>query len=230
MKLRGQRIELGEIEHHLKQQLHPGALEVFAEVIDPEDGSPVLIALVMLSSASTNLRSMVSGVTDKIGKLLPSYMIPSAYIPIQSVPLTASGKTDRKKLRYYGCSLFRNHMVSSRPEAQETQKPSTKLELQISRLWARALNLDGDSIAANDNFFSLGGDSIAAMRLIAMAREEGVSLTMASIFCYPQLSGMARKAMIESATDAVLIAPFSLLGLSTTLQKETFRAEVAAYC
>lgn len=230
VKLRGQRIELGEIEHHLKQQLHPEALEVFAEVIDPEDGSPVLIALVMLSSASTNLRSMVSGVTDKIGNLLPSYMIPSAYIPIQSVPLTASGKTDRKKLRYYGCSLFRNHMVSSRPEAQETQKPSTKLELQISRLWARALNLDGDSIAANDNFFSLGGDSIAAMRLIAMAREEGVSLTMASIFCYPQLSGMARKAMIESATDAVLIAPFSLLGLSTTLQKETFLAEVAAYC
>lgn len=230
VKLRGQRIELGEIEHHLKQQLHPEALEVFAEVIDPEDGSPVLIALVMLSSASTNLRSMVSGVTDKIGNLLPSYMIPSAYIPIQSVPLTASGKTDRKKLRYYGCSLFRNHMVSSRSEAQESQKPSTKLELQISRLWARALNLDGDSIAANDNFFSLGGDSIAAMRLIAMAREEGVSLTMASIFCYPQLSGMARKAMIESATDAVLIAPFSLLGLSTTLQKETFRAEVAAYC
>lgn len=182
VKLRGQRIELGEIEHHLKSQLHPEALEVFAEVINPEDGSPVLIALVMLSDASAHLRSMVSRVTDKLGNLLPSYMIPSAYVPIQSVPLTASGKTDRKKLRDYGSSLFRNHMVASRPESQETQKPLTKLELQISRLWARALTLDENSIDANDNFFSLGGDSIAAMRLIAMAREEGVSLTMASIF------------------------------------------------
>lgn len=230
VKLRGQRIELGEIEHHLKQQLHPEALEVFAEVIDPEDGSPVLIALVLLSNASAHLRSMASRVTDKLRNLLPDYMIPSAYVPIQSVPMTASGKTDRKQLRYYGSSLFRNHMVTSRPEGQVTRKPTAKLELQISRLWARALTLDEDSIDANDNFFSLGGDSIAAMRLIAMAREEGVSLTMESIFCNPQLSEMAGKGVIESVRDVTLIPTFSLLGLSTSIQMETVRAEVAAHC
>ncbi len=230
VKLRGQRIELGEIEHHLKQKLHPEAHEVFAEVVDPEDGSPVLIALVVLSDPSADLRSMISRVTDKLGNLLPSYMIPSAYVPIESVPMTASGKTDRKKLRYYGSSVFRNHMVNSRPESHESQKLSTELELQFSRLWARALTLDEESVYANDNFFSRGGDSIAAMRLIAMAREEGVSLTMASIFCNPQLSEMAGRGVIESMRDVEPIAPFSLLGLSTPIQKKAVQAEIAAHC
>src|SRR5262249_55259339 len=107
---------------------------------------------------------------EDLAAVLPHYMNPAAIVELDSMPLTPVGKIDRKALRERPFSL----------EDAGGRAPSTPAEHVMARLFAEVLHLD--SVAAESNFFTLGGDSIVSMRLVAMARSAGLTLTPRDVF------------------------------------------------
>ncbi|KAI5919185.1 peptide synthetase [Camillea tinctor] len=243
VKLRGQRIELAEIEYNMRDKLPPGT-RVAVEVIKPAGGAsttaePSLVAFVadkaglvaesegLLDTAhSPQVRDALATMNESLSEHLPIYMIPAAYIPLQVMPLLVSAKTDRKRLRELGASLSRKDIASFAAMTVPRREPSTPMEVKMAQLWGRIIGADTE-VGANDNFFNLAGDSLRAMRLVALARAEGIALTVADIFGNPVLSDMAVVARPGSSQDNPEIPPFSLIG---DWSVDVARAECAALC
>ena len=223
VKIRGQRVELGEVEHHVRRILEDvdNIAQVVAEVLAPQGSdNPTLVAFLGVetnanATSEDDLKAMVQrttiGLEEKLVEALPTYMIPSAYIPLTSLPVTATGKTDRRRLREIGGSLSLEQLAELNPSRGERRQPNTLSERTLQSLWASVLGIQIESISANDSFLRIGGDSIAAMRLVGAAREQGMLLTVAGIFKSPHLSEMA-STITEAASDADdSVIPFSLL-------------------
>lgn len=106
--------------------------------------------------------------------------------------------------------------------------PDTERELQLQQLFRAVLHLEADRVGADHSFFRLGGDSIAAMRLVASARREGLHLTVADVFRNPQLSELAQ--LVKTATDPAesIVLPFSLL--KSGISASDARRESASLC
>ncbi|KAJ5884743.1 hypothetical protein N7495_009253 [Penicillium taxi] len=223
VKLRGQRVELGEIESQLRDRL-PSDANVIVEVIVPQGsgGQPTLVAFITSPSMKTvendeltsvqfqnDLRGIVSKTNDEIAKVLPRYMIPTVYIPVNNIPVLISGKTDRKRLRQFGTTIDLRQVdgCTEKPAAREL----SEFERRLRQSWAQTLKLEEESIQPGDNFFALGGESLAAMRLVSICRAQGLDLSVMSTFNNPTLSAMAGAASpynIESQTE---IAAFSMI-------------------
>ena len=146
VKIRGFRIELGEIESVLVQ--HPLVLNslVIGSKTADETGLRLLAYVVVGPDHKVTSSELRSFLIDK----LPEYMIPSVYIMLESFPLTANGKIDRRALP---------EPDSMRPDLETNYvAPKTQTELLIANMWKEIIGLD--EIGVNDNFFDLGGDSI----------------------------------------------------------------------
>lgn len=243
-KLRGQRVDLREIERHVHAFLTRtvDAMAV-AEIFSPLNSNNDLLAL-FIGPTGTSMADRtdkdsfekyikqslpVDDIEANLLKVLPSYMIPKLYIPIPDVPISNTGKTDRRRLRQIGSSLSFEQIVEMQPSRRETRKPSTHREKLLQQLWADIIGIDANSIFASDNFLRLGGDSIAAMRLVASARTKGVILTVADIFISPELENLAQRVKYEEGVTAEEeIAPFSLLNPS--LSEAEYRDHAARAC
>ncbi|KAJ4371135.1 Non-ribosomal peptide synthetase [Neocucurbitaria cava] len=241
VKLRGQRIELAEIEYNMQKHL-PSNTQLAAEVIKPGGGGePTLVAFLVeqkqngmrhldgntFGSFSNKFQTALQDMTKHLFNDLPSYMVPSAYIPLWKMPLLVSAKTDRKRLREIGTSVTRQDLRRFNSIMTEKKEPTTEMELKLGALWANILGGEAD-FSANDNFFSMGGDSLRAMRLVAAAREDGVVLNVPDIMLNPTLSAMAAKAKPLSEEETNDVPPFSLIGNDWDAEKA--RAESAALC
>lgn len=220
IKINGQRLELGDIEHNLAASLGTEIeAQLAAEIVTPSDGDkPILAAFIQSSGQFENFESEVQaltkGVNDRLGSKVPRHMIPSAYIMVDKLPLSATGKLDRKQLRSLGASMTLSDITRSSHLQEERQPPSTAAELYMQRVWARTLGIDADSISADDSFLQLGGDSILAMKLATRARSEGCELSVADILSSPKLSQMAlhlRKGNDRSVVSVPSHQRFSLL-------------------
>jgi amino acid adenylation domain-containing protein len=227
IKLRGQRIEIGEIEHHLRQCL-PKNVNSAAEMITAANGSgaPVLAAFVCISDVPDLLEtqqfvplteetkeilaSIWRDVNVHLSHILPKYMIPSAIIPLKYMPLSASGKVDRRKLRHLA-SKFTLEQLATTTRTIERLVPETEQERYLCHIWSEILQVESKAISASDNFFGLGGDSVSAMKLVAKARNDGLSLSVNEIFRHSRLSDMA-KMIGHCAWGIADIPPFALLG------------------
>ncbi|KAF3065948.1 Nonribosomal peptide synthetase 4 [Daldinia childiae] len=240
VKLRGQRIELAEIEYNMRDKLPPGT-RVAAEVIRPGGpaGEPTLVAFIaeraglvpesepLLGSLSLQVADSLTGMNKAISEHLPIYMVPAAYIPLQTMPLLVSAKTDRKRLRELGHALSRKDIAGFAAATVPRKEPSTPTEKKLAQLWNQVLGQDID-VGAHDNFFNLGGDSLRAMKLVAQARTQDTALTVADIFANPVLSDMALVARTASSEAVVEIPPFSLLG--SQWSEDSARQDCAAIC
>ncbi|KAK0634416.1 hypothetical protein B0T17DRAFT_586252 [Bombardia bombarda] len=246
VKLRGQRVELVEIEHHLRGKL-PAGVKIAAEVIKPNGGEPTLVAFLAETIAeqtensdeedvtfSTELAAALSGIEEILGEEIPRYMVPAAYIPLRDMPSLVSGKIDRKKLRVMGAAMTREQLSSTTKKNKQVEggAPETEMEIALHRAWKKLLG-DLVEISVHDSFFTIGGDSLRAMRLVSVARVEGITLTVADVFRYPVLKDMAvvsGKISSEQASDeaANLVPPFSLLEPGWTV--EDARAEASRLC
>lgn len=242
VKINGQRVELGDVEHHLRS-FFAGDVMVIAEVIKPKHSEySLLVAFVGTNRARDSDKSVahkaINTVTSsndfvrELGKRVPAYMIPVTYIPIGSVPMTVTGKTDRKKLRDMGGGFTHEQLITLHTTRGPMHAPSTATERRLQQLWASILCLPKASIGANDNFFRLGGDSMAAMRLVALARSQGLVLTVADMFKYPQLHLLAemveRGVFEQQSGESEPVRPFSLL--SEPIDEHDVRSSVAALC
>ena len=190
VKIRGFRIELGEIETALNR--HPAIRESVVLAYEDSDGDKRLISYLVSNYviSSTDLRAF-------LGKTIPDYMIPSAFVFLETLPLTPNGKVDRKALPLPG---------SLRPSINaEFVAPQTPMEIAIAEIWSEIFGLE--KIGANDNFFDLGGHSLLAVQVLVRIRERrGIELPLQALFDAPtvhQLAETTLKALLtgESAGD-----------------------------
>ncbi|KAG6038311.1 putative NRPS-like protein biosynthetic cluster [Claviceps citrina] len=195
VKIRGQRVELGEVEVHIKQVLaNESQVQVAVDAITTRDSTnPVLVAFISfpgygqysgnIDAVPEDLRSaglaVTEGIDEQLAHRVPAYMIPSAYLPIETIPTTTSGKVDRRKLRDLGTTLNLAEVVMSNQRARTA--PSNDAEVMLATIWAETLNLPYDSISIDVPFTKMGGDSISAMQVVSRSRTLGLQLTVSDV-------------------------------------------------
>ena len=153
VKIRGHRIELGEVEAALKE--HGGVDD--AIVLAVGDGKSYLAGIV---KTQTDLSAQE--LTDFAADYLPTYSLPTQFLFVSALPLTANGKIDRK-------SLLQQCLTESIGDS-EGEPPQGDTEQQIAQLWSELLGVN--DIRRHDHFMSLGGDSLLATRFIEQLREQ----------------------------------------------------------
>lgn len=172
LKVRGHRIEPGEIEAALQQFPSVQRAVVVLRQMDADEN-----ALVAYIQATESIPPSV--LRQHLGKHLPQYMIPSLFVPVARLPLSASGKIDRRALPA--------PEASSQPD--RGRKPSGPVAMALASLWCELLRLE--DVTLDDNFFELGGDSILAIRLAAKARQHNIKLTPRLILENPTIARLA---------------------------------------
>ncbi|EFQ92914.1 hypothetical protein PTT_09891 [Pyrenophora teres f. teres 0-1] len=218
VKVRGQRVELGEIEHHVRECL-PEARQLAVEVILPsgQKNHAMLAVFVQLGKGTHNAHLeekaggdnitaqvvFLTGTEEELAKRLPKHMVPTVFFALLHFPMTTSGKTDRKRLREIGASFTAQQLAETQTSSQGPKRqPSTEAEQTMQQLWARVLGIDADIIGLDDSFFRLGGDSIAAMKLVGSARRTGLPLSVADIFRYPKLAEITSSVTCEDVSPS----------------------------
>ena len=178
VKIRGFRIELGEIGSVLAQ--HPAVREVVVLAREDSSGDKRLIAYVVAnqqpSPATNQLRNYLK-------EKLPDYMVPSAFVFLDKLPLTSTGKVDRKALPAPD---------QSRPELEESHViPRTPVEEVVASIWSEVLNLE--TVGIHDNFFDLGGHSLKATRVNSrLCTIFKIDLALRLLFENPTVESLAR--------------------------------------
>ena len=175
IKIRGFRIELGEIENRLSACV--GVRE--AVVIAREDGHGGKRLVAYLTKDSGTELS-VADLRADLAVTLPDYMLPSAFVVLPVLPLTANGKLDRGALP----KPDMDSVISHRYEA-----PQGSIEIALSRIWQELLELE--HVGRNDHFFELGGHSLMALTLVERLRREGWALEPRAVFANPILFSLA---------------------------------------
>ncbi|OJD36901.1 nonribosomal peptide synthetase [Diplodia corticola] len=235
IKIRGQRVELGEIEHHVLLQC-AGALEAVVDAVHlPGRGdAKSLVAFVRLQDSSIPAPQVYTGsddVADRLADIVPAYMVPAVFIQMPSVPRTASGKTDRKQLREVAAATMaatsQTTTAGSQPRRPK-RAPRTETEKKLQQLWTKVLDRDVAEIGLDDSFVRLGGDSIAAMKLVSLAAKSSIGLTVAQVFRHLRLEDQARSATLLAKRDDDRVPPFSLLPRDADV--DLLRADAAESC
>ncbi len=185
VKLRGFRIELGEIEQVLVG--HPGVREAAVVLGHEAAGEPRLVAFLVAAGAP----AATAALRAQAGRRLPAVMVPAVFIWVESLPLTPSGKVDRRELARRPLP----RAVDRRGE-EEAAVPRTWIEELLAGLWAELLGVEAAGPA--DDFFALGGHSLRAAQLVARLRAvAGVEIPLADVFRHPTPAGLA--AVVEAA-------------------------------
>jgi acyl carrier protein len=182
VKIRGYRVEIAEIEAALHKL--DSVQKAFVSVREKGVAEKALVAYVVPAQRQ---RPTTTYLKTALAETLPEYMIPSVFIMQEHLPLTTTGKVDRKALSDPG---------NSRPELETPfVAPRTSVEIQLMEIWGNVLCLD--QIGVNDNFVDLGGHSLAAMRVVCQVIEKlQLEIPLASLFQAPTVAEMA--AVIEA--------------------------------
>ncbi|AUB35491.1 Non-ribosomal peptide synthetase component F [Nostoc flagelliforme CCNUN1] len=166
VKIRGFRIELGEMEAAISQ--HP---DVQATVVIAREDIPGDKRLVAYLVVNQQPEISVNNLRKFLDSKLPQYMIPAAFVFLETLPLTPNGKVDRRSLP----------TPESRPKLEVSfVAPRTPIEQMLADIWTDVLGVE--QIGIDDNFFELGGDSILSLQIIARANQAGIQLTPKLLF------------------------------------------------
>ena len=197
VKLRGFRIELGEIESVLAR--HPGVGKTVVVVREDVPGDQRLVAYVVRQGEGLceagELRSFLS-------KNLPDYMLPSAYEFLEALPLTPSGKVDRKALPA---------VSGQRGPSKAYVGPRDEIERKLITIWEELLSVR--PIGVKDNFFELGGHSLLATRLIArIEKMQRAKVSLASLFQSPTIESLAQNLRQDEQAKQASMMPLRMEG------------------
>jgi amino acid adenylation domain-containing protein len=174
VKIRGYRIEIGEIEAALRE--HPLVREV---AVAARDGK--LVAYVVATPEGESAK-LANTWREFLNSKLPAYMVPAFFVLLERLPLTPSGKIDRRALP----APEESHALRSK----DLIAPRDTLEEQLVKLWSKILQVK--AISVTDNFFELGGDSLLAARLFAHIHNRfGKNLPLATLFSSPTIERLA---------------------------------------
>jgi amino acid adenylation domain-containing protein len=185
VKVRGVRIELEEIEACLRR--HPGLRDAAAAVRRDLGGDDALVAYVVPASPGAELPPDLRGF---LGERLPGAMVPAHYVALPALPLSPSGKLDRRALPA--------PPPSTAPGT--TAAPRTDLERRVAEVFAGVLGLP--AVGRDEDFFALGGDSFKAIRAV---RDIGQGATVVDLFRAPSVGRLARRLASARSTDGLLL-------------------------
>jgi amino acid adenylation domain-containing protein len=178
VKVRGYRVEVEEVEAQVR--VLPGVMDAAVRAWQGSDGETYLAAYVRPASAVVSMKSLRSALSAK----LPSYMVPSVFMEIAELPLTATGKVDRNALPEPHAS------VASGPLAVELGPAASDVERKVAALWADVL--DTTAFGVDDRFLDMGGDSLKAARLLTRIEKQfAVTLPLVEFFDASTVSSQA---------------------------------------
>jgi acyl carrier protein len=207
VKLRGYRIEMGEIVARL--QNYPGVRQAAVEVRDDAPGGRGLVAYLVSTGEAEPDTGELRGYLRQV---LPEYMVPACYVLLDALPLTPSGKVDRRALPPPEGGLG----------AQRYVAPESDIEWALAGLWTELLGVA--QVGREDSFFDLGGHSLLATQVIARICELWqVELPLRTLFEHPTLADLA--AQIVAAQDQ---SPAARLPQITPVARSTYRVKRAA--
>ncbi|WP_414585411.1 non-ribosomal peptide synthetase [Scytonema sp. PCC 10023] len=192
IKIRGFRIELEEIETVLRQ--HQSVQETVVIAQDNVSGEKHLVAYIVLHQTQ-------AVTTIELGNFLkgklPEYMVPRAFVVVNSLPLTPNGKLDIH-------ALPTPYSLNSRSLDKAFVAPRNSTELTLAKIWAEILNLE--SVGIHDNFFDLGGNSLVAVRLVEQIHKQfKCELPLSSLFLNSTIESLAK--FISSEKDSLPWSP-----------------------
>jgi amino acid adenylation domain-containing protein len=188
VKIRGFRIELGEIEATLAE--HPGIRE--AVVLARKDG-PGEQKLVAYFVTKTNYSLAAKDLQEFLRKRLPEHLIPYAYVPLDTLPLTINGKIDRAVLPPPATAM-----------PAELEATSTQLERTIVDVWCQVLGTK--RIGLGDNFFDLGGDSLLLAAVhTELQKNLSAEIAITDLFEFPTVRSLARHLGAKSPAEPTLV-------------------------
>ncbi|HVO95876.1 MAG TPA: amino acid adenylation domain-containing protein [Terriglobales bacterium] len=183
-KIRGYRVDVGEVERALLDHAAVAAAVVITRL--DHQGNTYLVAYYVVGNAPPPASGALRNFLEA---RLPSYMVPAAFVRLETLPLTPSGKLNRS-------ALPDPHHEKSQSDAPAAA-PRTEVEASLVEIWSNVLGLA--TVGVHDNFFDLGGHSLAAMMIMArVAQAFGIDLSLRVFFESPTITHMA--AMISSPT------------------------------
>ncbi|HEY4337173.1 MAG TPA: amino acid adenylation domain-containing protein, partial [Puia sp.] len=176
VKIRGYRIELGEIEVVINQD--PDVQQAVVVAREDVPGTKRLVAYMVSSSGKKDTHTL----RHLISATLPDYMMPAAFIWLEQLPHTTSGKIDKRALP---------RPEIKRPDLTVLYKaPSTRTEQLLATLWAQLLQLD--KVGVEDNFFELGGNSLIGLKTVAgLQQQHGIDLPITKLYQFPTIKAVA---------------------------------------
>ncbi|HEX2207305.1 MAG TPA: amino acid adenylation domain-containing protein [Longimicrobium sp.] len=173
VKVRGFRIELGEVAARLME--FPGVRDAMVLVRPDRRGEGRLVAWVV----APEQKPSASGLREHLGRALPDYMVPRAYVVMDAFPQTPNGKVDRAALP-----------APEEPSAEPAAAPQGELEQAIAAVWRQVLQLE--TLGVNDSFFEVGGHSLLLARLQEALRQAlGREVSIVDLFQYPTVAALA---------------------------------------
>jgi amino acid adenylation domain-containing protein len=185
IKIRGFRIELGEIEAALVALPEVREAVVLVDQAAGENGEKHLVGF--LTPREGESLPGLHALREALSARLPSYMVPSAFVALASMPLNASGKVDRKAL-----ARTKPEPGPEGPEEKMEAVHLTPTQEMLAGIWSELLGME--RIRPSDDFFDLGGHSLLATRLVSRLREAfGVELPLRAVFQTPRLDALARR-------------------------------------
>ncbi|WP_052709811.1 non-ribosomal peptide synthetase [Pseudoalteromonas piscicida] len=198
VKVRGFRIELGEIEHALAA--YPGVKEAVVLARELVQGDSRLIGYLVAPEAGSDDAAFIEDIRHYLGRQLPEYMLPSFFVLLDSLPLTANGKLDRN-------AMPEPDMLFSR---KEYLAPRTEMEKILCTVWQEVLGVE--QVGIRDNFFELGGHSLLVMQVISRLQQQGKAMAARQLFAARSLEELA-VAMSEHQEKEVAVfrAPKNLI-------------------
>ena len=210
VKIRGFRIEPGEIAAQL---LRLDDVDDALVVTRGQGAGKRLVAYVVGSTTADSVRA-------RLKQNLPDYMIPSAFVVLEAMPLTPAGKIDRAAL--------------PEPELQQADAyvaPRTETERQLAAIWQQLLKLD--RVGIEDNFFAIGGDSILSIQAVSRANQAGIGITTRQLFEHQTIAALAAAAggvaidtPQEAVTGALELLPIQQEFLRETVDPQHFNQSV----
>ncbi|KAI9647878.1 hypothetical protein NHQ30_004266 [Ciborinia camelliae] len=193
VKVRGQRVELGEIEYNLQRALTDEArvknVQIIAEVIKPHGSDvPTLVSFLFMTASSgvsqSETKAIIDqalvGIEDRLVEFVPPYMVPSAFFPVEEVPMTPTGKVDRRRLREDGPRMYWQ-LLDSQAVPSDREETESEAEAAIRKVWSEVLNLPLNTIGLDTAFTRLGGDSISGMQVVSRCRAQNIAIKVADI-------------------------------------------------
>ncbi|WP_103352222.1 non-ribosomal peptide synthetase [Amycolatopsis sp. CA-128772] len=193
VKIRGFRVEPGEVEAALVRL--PGVAAAVVVANRPDGGHARLVAYVVGAGEAA---PTPDGLRAALRATLPDYLVPSAFVPLDAIPLTPQGKVDKRALP----------APDAPADGGRTYVPArTAVEHQLVAIWSEVLG--NDRIGVEDNFFGLGGDSILSIQVVAQARQAGLRLTSRDIFLHQTIAGLATAVQTTAAHTPAAAGPIA---------------------
>ncbi|MEA5617548.1 amino acid adenylation domain-containing protein [Cronbergia sp. UHCC 0137] len=179
VKIRGFRVELGEIEAILKT--HPSVQEAVVILRKDHPQQSQLVAYLVGNQQTVDFRQYLA-------TKLPAYMLPSAFVWLEKLPLTTNGKVDKQQLP----------QPAVKPKSEQIA-PRNSIETTLVQIWTEIL---GSSVCIHDNFFERGGDSILSIQMVAKANHAEMKLTPKQLFQHQTIAELATVIEIAPTTQA----------------------------